>query len=50
MPYYFDTKNWPGCTQQGCGVDTFGVYHGVHCARSQFASELLDAWTEEAKK
>lgn len=32
---------WPACTMQGCGTDSFGPYHGPNCARSKFAAENL---------
>lgn len=46
-PVYLDTTGWPQCTKNGCGVDSFGAYHGVDCARSRFAAEQLQAWRDD---
>lgn len=47
-PYYGDTKDWPPCSHQECGADSFGPYHGTNCARSRFAAEQLAAWESNA--
>lgn len=42
----YTTEKWPACTQDACGVDTFGPYHGQNCARARFAAEWLEAWKD----
>lgn len=42
-----DMTAWPQCTNQGCGIDSSGAYHGIDCARSRFAAEQLEAWQGE---